>query len=84
MRARLAAHKKWSTHDPVKGTEKARSAMQTGFEDQVDPDRQLPEAEHLRRAESARKAYYTELAFKSSVARSRKANDDKAEPDAAA
>jgi hypothetical protein len=39
------------------------------FERQVDPDGTLPEAERLRRAEAARKAYFTGLAFKSAKAR---------------
>lgn len=69
LRARLAAHKKWATTDPVEGTEAARTAFLGRFEDEVDPDRVLPDAERQRRAESARKAYFTELAYKSSRAR---------------
>jgi hypothetical protein len=39
------------------------------FEDQVDPERKLPEGERLRRAKQARKAPFAQLAFKSSRAR---------------
>ena len=69
LRARIAAHERWSHQDPVAGTAKARSAFLDRFEREVDPDGELPEAERLRRAEQARKAYFTELAFKSSKAR---------------
>jgi hypothetical protein len=44
------------------------------FIDQVDPDRTLPEAERLRRAEHARSAYFTGLALKSAQARRRRAD----------
>lgn len=39
------------------------------FEPQVDPDRRLPDGERRRRAEAAKKAYFTGLALKSSKAR---------------
>ena len=39
------------------------------WERQVDPDRQLPEAERSKRAEAARKQYMTGLALKSSRVR---------------
>jgi len=39
------------------------------FIDEVDPGRVLPEADRLRRAESARKAYFASLALKSAKAR---------------
>lgn len=41
------------------------------FEDEVDPDHVLSEAERRRRAEHARKAYFTRLALKSTQARRR-------------
>lgn len=71
MRARIAAHRKWAQHDPIEGTDKARAAFLKRFEDEVDPDRLLPEAERQRRAEHARKAYFTALALKSSKARNK-------------
>jgi hypothetical protein len=42
------------------------------FEDQVDPHRVLPNAERQRRAEQAKKAYFTRLALKSVQARRRR------------
>jgi hypothetical protein len=68
----LAAHSRWAKYDPVEGTAKARDAFLLRFVDQVDPDRELPDSERLRRAESARKAYFTRLALKSAQARRRK------------
>jgi hypothetical protein len=53
----------------VEGTAKARAAFLERFVDQVDPDRRLSERERLRRAESARKAYFARLALKSAQAR---------------
>lgn len=69
LRARLAAHTLHATHDSRELTKSAREAFLKRFEDQVDPDRTLPEAERLRRAEQARKAYFTSLALKSARAR---------------
>jgi len=40
------------------------------FEDEVDPDRTLSPAERSRRAEHAKKAYFTRLAMKSAKVRS--------------
>ncbi|CAN5898656.1 hypothetical protein BH23ACT5_BH23ACT5_10360 [soil metagenome] len=42
------------------------------FEDQVDPDRVLLPAERARRAEHAKKAYFTRLALKSAQARGKR------------
>lgn len=69
LQAQLAAHARWSKHDPVEGTAAARAKFLERFVDEVDPERELPERERLRRAESARKAYFARLALKSSRAR---------------
>ncbi len=69
QRARIAAHTKWANTDPVAGTAKAREAFLGGFEAKVDPEGVLPETERRRRAEHARKAYFTGLALKSALAR---------------
>ncbi len=69
LAARLAALTRWSAQDPVEGTSAARKAFNDRFARQVDPDGVLPEAERLRRAEAARKAYFTRLALKSAQAR---------------
>lgn len=58
--ARINAHKSWAqTEDPSARTAPARRAANDRFEKQVDPDGVLPPAERARRAEHARKAYFT-------------------------
>jgi hypothetical protein len=47
----------------------ARAAFASRFEREVDPDGILIPAERARRAEHARKAYFTRLALKSAQAR---------------
>ena len=71
LRTRLAAHKLHSQTDSRQHTESARRAFLARFEDEIDADRQLPEAERKRRAEQAKKAYFLSLAFKSAKARRR-------------
>lgn len=75
LSAQIAAHTRWSREDPVEGTAAARKAFLDRFEDEVDPDGVLPEAERKRRAESARKAYFKRLALKSARARRREGDD---------
>ncbi|RZU52666.1 hypothetical protein EV385_4544 [Krasilnikovia cinnamomea] len=70
MRGRLAAHARWAREDPEHHLPKARAAFMDRFSREVDPDGVLPPAERERRAEHARKRYFTALAFKSSRARS--------------
>lgn len=62
--AALALHAKGGTN-----TTAARSAMERRFEDEVDPDRTLTEAERIRRAALARRRYYTDLAYRSARVR---------------
>lgn len=69
LRARLAAHSLHAKVDSQKHTEPARLAFMNRFENQVDPERALSEAERRRRADQARKAYFTQLALKSVQAR---------------
>jgi hypothetical protein len=73
LRGRLGAYITHSRHDVRETTRAARAAFATRFEDQVDPDRVLPEGERLRRAESARKAHFARLALASARARAKKA-----------
>jgi hypothetical protein len=54
-------------------TAPARAAFMRKFDDQVDPDRVLPEGERSRRADLAKRQYYTAMALRSSIARGRKA-----------
>lgn len=72
QRARLAGLTSWAnTADPTARTKNARSKFLERFEIEVDPEGILPEAERKRRAEYARRAYFTRLAFKSAKARAK-------------
>jgi hypothetical protein len=73
LRARLAAHVLHSTHDSRALTAPARRAFADRFEREVDPEGRLAPPERARRAEAARKAYFTRLALKSVQARRRRA-----------
>jgi hypothetical protein len=69
VRARLGAHALHALYDSREITAPARAAFLDRFEREVDPDGLLPAAERARRAEHARKAYFTRLALKSAKAR---------------
>jgi hypothetical protein len=74
LRGRLGAFRLHATHSPFETTVAARAAFRSRFEEEVDPDHVLSEGERARRAEAARKAFYTRLALKSvQVRRERKA-----------
>ena len=72
LRARLAAHSLHAQVNSRDHTAPARRAFMDRFEDQVDPNRVLPNTERQRRAEQAKKAYFTRLALKSLQARRRR------------
>ncbi len=63
LRGRMGAYVVHARDDPHQTTAPARATFMKRFLDEVDPDRVLPEPERLRRAASARKAYFTRLAF---------------------
>jgi hypothetical protein len=65
----IAANVRWSKEDPTRQGEIMRAGLERRFLDEVDPNRLLPEAERIRRAESARKAFYQRLALASAKAR---------------
>ena len=67
LAARIAAHHKWATTDPVEGTAAARLAFDARFYVGIPED--LPQTERDRRASHARKAYFLTLALKSATAR---------------
>jgi hypothetical protein len=68
--ARAAAYSMWAgTEDWTARTAPGRAAFMSRFERQVDPSGTLTPAERARRAEAARKAYFTRLALASSRAR---------------
>jgi hypothetical protein len=69
QRARIAALTRWSREDPAATAARGQAGLLRKFDDQVDPDRTLPEAERIRRAEAARRAHMQRLAFRSSKVR---------------
>ncbi len=69
QRARIAAYTLHSKYDSRQITRSARAAFLGRFEVQVDPDGVLPVAERQRRAEAAKKAYFSRLAQKSAATR---------------
>lgn len=75
LRGRIGAYARLANstaEDRRAFTEKARKSFMARFDDEVDPDRILPEAERYKRAEYAKKAFYARLALKSAQARSKK------------
>jgi len=66
---RIGAYVTHSRHDPRETTRKARESFLARFEREVDPDGALPVNERQRRAESARRAYFSKLAYESAKAR---------------
>jgi len=71
LSARLAAHSLHAQVDSREHTEPAQVAFMARFDDEVDRERTFPEAERVRRAEQAKKAYFTRLALRSAQARRR-------------
>lgn len=70
LRARLAANTRWSREEAgPAATARARAVFLSGFEKQVDLDRELRPEERARRAEAARKAHFARLALRSVAAR---------------
>jgi hypothetical protein len=66
LRARMATHTGWAkTENRTERSRPGREAAFRKFEDQVDPDRKLPESERIKRAESARRAHMADIARKS-------------------
>jgi hypothetical protein len=71
-RSRHGSHKSWAnTVDRTARTAPGRAGLLRKFEDQVDPDRTLTPEDRAKRAESARKAYYTRLSMLAVKARQR-------------
>ena len=74
---RYGAHKSWAqTPDRSARTSNARANGPSGLQwhlDRLDPERfaDATDADRLKAAEAARKAYYAELAMKSAAARRR-------------
>jgi len=71
---RIGAHALHSQYDSTELTANARAKFLATFVDRVDPDRVLPEAERLKRAEHALRQHMTELALRSAKARRKAAS----------
>jgi hypothetical protein len=69
LRARLAAHSLHAKCDSRETTASGRASFLARFEREVDPDGALDPAERRRRAEQARRAYFTRLALAAVEAR---------------
>ena len=72
LRGRIGAYALHAQRNPRETTAAARKRFLERFEEEVDPNRQLPRAERQRRAMAARKAYFTRLALRSAKARRRR------------
>jgi hypothetical protein len=74
LASRAGAYESWArTPDRTARTAAARKALFTKFERQVDPNNELTPAERAKRAEYARKAYFTRLALASAKVRQQRA-----------
>jgi hypothetical protein len=72
LRGRLGAYTLHSRYDSSELVRPAREAFWSKFEREVDPEGLLEPAERARRADMARKAYFTRLALKSAQARAKR------------
>lgn len=69
LTGRIGGFTAHSRNDSREMTANARAAFLARFIDEVDPGRELPEAERERRATAARKAHFARLALASAEAR---------------
>jgi hypothetical protein len=76
LRARMGAYRQHALHDPRQTTSKARATFLQRFEREVDPTDSLDPEERARRADQARRAYFTGLALKSSCKRAKRRSSD--------
>ncbi len=74
LRGRAGAYAQQAAYDTRETTKAARVAFQDRFLDEVDPNRELPEIERLRRAEAAMRSHMARLALKSAQARRKRAS----------
>jgi hypothetical protein len=72
LRASIGGNSRWAKHNPKVELVPVRQAWLRTFEDQVDPDRELPKDERERRAYAALRAHMATLALKSSKARAKR------------
>ncbi|MQA12955.1 MAG: hypothetical protein GEV09_01970 [Pseudonocardiaceae bacterium] len=76
QRARIAALARWAHEDPTANAARAQAGLRRKFENEVDPDRVLPEAERARRTECAWRAHLARAAFASAKARRARSGAD--------
>jgi hypothetical protein len=69
LRARLAAYALHAQRDPRETTANGRAAFLARFDREVDPEGLLEPDERRRRAEHARRAYFTRLSLAAAEAR---------------
>lgn len=73
LQGKLAAHTSWAqTENRSARTLPARQKFYESFERKVDPEGRMSPADRAKAAESARKAFYTQMALKSAKARRRR------------
>ena len=72
LRARLAAYALHAQRDPRETTANGRAAFLARFDREVDPEGVLEPEERRRRAEQARRAYFTRLSLAAVKARQAK------------
>lgn len=72
LAGRIGAYTVHSRYDSREITKAGREAFWSKFERQVDPDGLLDPIERARRADMARKAYFSKLALASAKARAKK------------
>lgn len=73
LRSQYGAHLSWAnTPDRSARTAPARKALEDRFLREADPDNSLTPAERAKRADSLRRAYYSQLALKAAQARRRR------------
>lgn len=72
QRARMAAHHLHAHRDSGQLIKPVRAKFNERFVNEVDPELPLPEAERLRRADHAKRAYFIGLALKSAASRSKR------------
>ena len=78
--AKKAAHTRWAnTPDRLGAMAPARRGFEEKLARQVDPDGKLSPAERGKAVESARKAFYADMALKSAAARRRRKGGASAE-----
>jgi hypothetical protein len=69
LQARLAAYAMHARHDSRQTSANGRAAFLSRFDREVDPDGVLEPEERSRRAEQARRAYFTRLSLAAAKAR---------------